>query len=272
MKRWLFLLLLLTVLFGAVGCDDPMAQMPTIDPTSALTAADAKEKALPKLEPFRRRGIVMCKEAIPGGAMLYYMPSGKTTPEAVAQTTASTWIFGVGPDGNANGTAEWMYMFVDAASAALKGVILPGQLLGMSWEEIYKKEEPMDPYTLWRAETTGDPKTSAWKELMTDGMALATAGNHAWVRRFDSDAALQEAYSQKYEPIDWTAKTLLLVAGVEMTQNYPYDMTFAAQKAPYVVHVYRQNSMATALLWWTRAILVDKLPADADISVETSFL
>ena len=106
----------------------------------------------------------------------------------------------------------------------------------------------------------------------THGMAQAAAGTHAWVRRFDSDAALQEAFTQPYEPIDWDAKTLLLVAGVEATQNYPYDMTFAAQKAPYVVHVYRQNSMATALLWWTRAILVDKLPADADISVETSFL
>lgn len=264
--------MLLAVLWGAVGCEDPMAQMPKIDPTSAMTAADAKEKALPKLEPFQRRGIVMCKELIPGGTILYYMPSGRTTPEAAARTTASTWIFGVGPDSNANGTAEWMYLFVDAASAALKGVIVPGELLGLSWDEIYKKEEPMDNYTLWRAETTTDPKSSAWKELVQDWETLEAGGTHAWIRRFDSDAALQEAYAPKYEPIDWDHKTLLLVAGVEMKMNYPYDMTLAAQKAPYVVHVYRQNSWASALLWWTRAILVDKLPADAELSVETSFL
>jgi len=271
MKRRFFILLL-AVLFGAVGCEDPMAQMPTIDPTSALTAADAKEKALPKLEPFQRRGIVMSKEPIPGNVMLYYMPTGKSTPEALGTISASTWIFGVGPDSNANGTAEWMYLLLDAASATMEGVILPGELLGLSWDEIYKKEEPMDPYKLWRAETTGDPKTSAWKELVTDGMAQAAAGTHAWVRRFDSDAALQKAFTQPYEPIDWDAKTLLLVAGVEATQNYPFDMTFAAQQAPYVVGVCRQKSTAAALLWWTRAILVDKLPADADISVETSFL
>ena len=66
---------------------------------------------------------------------------------------------------------------------------------------------------------------------------------------------------------------MLLLAGYETTQNLPYDLTFTKQEdGSYQIQVYRLESTYTSVLWWTRAILVDKLAPDADIKVKTLFL
>lgn len=265
------LFFLAAALLLAAGCSKALPEklLPT------MSAQQAQAVAQPVLDRFLHRGVLVSETLLPMRTRLYYHANGATDAVAVGTTNVETWIFAVRPDVRVNGTEDWMYLFVNALSGDLSGRILSGELQGISWKELYKKEERFDNYTLWQAETTGDVLGSAWSGAIADWKPQNVGLDHVWVRRMDSDADLQAAYSGEYDkPIDWSTKTLLLVAGMEMHQNMPYDLTFSAKGSSggYCVSVCRINSFATAKLWWARAILVDKLPAEAEISVEASLL
>ena len=265
------LFFLAAALLLAAGCSKALPEklLPT------MSAQQAQAVAQPILDRFLHRGVLVSETLLPARTRLYYHANGATDAVAVGTTNVETWVFAVRPDARVNGTEDWMYLFVNALSGDLSGRILSGELQGISWKELYKKEERFDNYTLWQAETTGDVLGSAWSGAIADWKPQNVGLDHVWVRRMDSDADLLAAYSGEYDkPIDWSTKTLLLVAGMEMHQKMPYDLTFSAKggAGSYCIRVCRVNSFAPATLWWARAILVDKLPAEAEISVEASLL
>lgn len=265
------LFFLAAALLLAAGCSKALPEklLPT------MSAQQAQTLAQPVLDRFLHRGVLVSETLLPARTRLYYLANGATDAVAVGTTNVETWVFAVRPDARVNGTEDWMYLFVNALSGDLNGRILSGELQGISWKELYKKDERFDNYTLWQAETTGDVLGSAWSGVIADWKPQNVVGNHVWIRRMDSDSDLQAAYSGEYDKsIDWSTKTLLLVAGMEMNQNEPYDLTFSAKGSSggYSVSVCRINSILTATLWWARAILVDKLPGDAVLSVETNYL
>jgi hypothetical protein len=277
MKRLSMILLLAASAVLAPSCSSWFMDMNGDNGTSAKTATreQALEVVQAKLTPFSRRGIMGSKELFPSETAVYYLPEGKTEPENTGMSVAPLWIFSVGPDANANGREEWLYVFVNALNGSWTGRILSGELQGVTWEEIYAKTDPMDNFTLFCAETTGDPKDSKWNEIRDKGKEEEVKGTHAWVRRFDSAAELEAAgnWTGEGSQIDWNTRTLLLVAGVEMSQNWPYDLTFTAKEnGHWEIGVCRVESDAQAVLWWTRAVLVDKLPADAALRVKTTFM
>ena len=186
-----------------------------------------------------------------------------------------TWVFCVGPDANANGENEWMYVYLNAANGEWGGQILKGEIVGLTWETLREKDEHPDNFTLFRAETINSAGASKWLEISEGSQEIEKEGQHAWIRRYDSEAELKKAYSGNIgsSAVDWDTQTLLLVAGFESSQNTPFDLTYAKQEdGSYQIKVYRIASIATAILWWTRAIVVDKLAPDATVKVETLYL
>lgn len=278
MKHKNFLLLFAALCLTA--CESLFPSLPgNITPggnSGTPMSADAAYKVVQaKLEPFARRGIFRSRELVPAETMLSFMPPGKTEPENTVLVKSPTWVFYVGPDANANGTDEWMYVYVNSLNGDWGGQILTGELVGLLWETVRERAETPDNFTLYYAETVADPTFSRWVEIAERANDLAKDGQHAWIRRFDSDEALEAAFKgagARVKP-DWETQTLLLVAGVETNQNYPFDLMFSKQEnGSYQATVYRTESTATSLIWWSRAILVDKLPADAALSVKALYL
>lgn len=277
MKRFL-----ITLLFAASAVLVPSCSSWFMDPnggstTPAQTATreQAYEMVKAKLTPFSRRGIQGSKELYPAETSVYYVPKGKTEPESTGLSVAPLWIFSVGPDANANGSEEWLYVFVNAWNGSWTGKILSGQLQNITWEEISAKADPMDNFTLFWAETIGDPKESKWNEIRNDAKEQEARGTHAWLRRFDSAEELEAAgnWAGQGSQVNWDTQTLLLAAGVEMSQNWPYDLTLTAKEnGNWEIGVCRVESAAQAVLWWTRAVLVEKLPAEASLTVKTTFM
>ncbi|MCR5071433.1 MAG: hypothetical protein K6A62_05850 [Bacteroidales bacterium] len=276
MKRYLTFFLLAAALC-LTACD---GLFPSLDPDPAINYGESMpaEKAYSmvqsKLSPFSRRGITRSKELIPAQTTLYYLPSGASQAESIVLVKSPTWVFSVGPDANANGANEWLYVYVNAQNGEWAGHVLNGELVGLTWETVREKDAQPDSFSLFRAETLSDPASSRWLEIADGSKEIEKDGQHAWVWRIDSAAALEDAYkgTVSTEP-DWNTQTLLLVAGYETTQNLPYDLTFTKQEdGSYQIQVYRLESTYTSVLWWTRAILVDKLAPDADIKVKTLFL
>lgn len=247
---------------------------PIIDPVEPMTAETAYALIQAKLAPFSRRGVTRSKELIPAQTMLYYTPYGTSKVESTVLVMSPTWVFSVGPDANANGAEEWLYVYVNAQNGEWGGEILNGELVGMTWETIRERDAKPDNFTLFRAETIGDARASHWLEISEGSKEIEKEGQHAWVRRFDSAAELKEAYKVALsdEP-DWETQTLLLVAGFELSENNPYDLTYARQEdGSWQIKVYRTESLASTIRWWTRAIFVDKLDPDAEIKVKTLYL
>ena len=254
MKRYLTFFLLAAALC-LTACD---GLFPSLDPDPAINYGESMpaEKAYSmvqsKLSPFSRRGITRSKELIPAKTTLYYLPSGASQAESIVLVKSPTWVFSVGPDANANGANEWLYVYVNAQNGEWAGHVLNGELVGLTWETVREKDAQPDSFSLFRAETLSDPASSRWLEIADGSKEIEKDGQHAWV---------------------WNTQTLLLVAGYETTQNLPYDLTFTKQEdGSYQIQVYRLESTYTSVLWWTRAILVDKLAPDADIKVKTLFL
>ena len=280
MKRYLTIPLLAAALcLTACNLFPTLDPEPIVDPSEPMTVEAAYEKVQAKLAPFSRRGISRCKELIPAQTMLYYMPYGTSKVESTILVKSPTWVFFVGPDANANGVDEWMYVYVNALNGEWAGEILKGELVGLTWETIQERAAQPDNFTLFRAETLIDPTYSRWTEISEGSGEIQKQGQHAWLRRFDSEAELRKAYnmvypaSEGYQSVDWDAKTLLLVAGYETFQNLPYDLMFGKQEdGSYQIKVYRTESAATAALWWTRAIIVDKLAPEADIQLKPLYL
>jgi hypothetical protein len=280
MKRYLTIPLLAAALcLTACNLFPTLDPEPIVDPTEPMTVEAAYEKVQAKLAPFSRRGISRCKELIPAQTMLYYMLPGSSQVESTVLVKSPTWVFFVGPDANANGVDEWLYVYVNALNGEWGGEILKGELVGLTWETIQERTALPDNFTLFRAETLIDPTYSRWIEIAEGSGEIQKEGQHVWLRRFDSEAELRKAYSmavpafEEYQSLDWDTKTLLLVAGYETFQNQPYDLTFDKQEdGSYQVKVYRTESIATSALWWTRAIIVDKLAADAVVSVKPLYL
>ena len=94
---------------------------PIIDPTEPMTVEAAYEIVQAKLAPFSRRGIYRSKEVIPAQTMLFYMPSGTSRVESTVLVKSPTWVFFVGPDANANGVDEWLYVYVNALNGEWGG-------------------------------------------------------------------------------------------------------------------------------------------------------
>lgn len=118
-------------------------------------------------------------------------------------------------------------------------------------------------------ETVGSPSASSWLGLHRENGGKAYAG----LRRLDSEAELQALLPIPHSAVDWSARTMLVCYGMELYQNYPRSVDFQLDEQGNArVVVGRVKSFAAATLWWTWAVLVDKLPADAVITVETSFL
>lgn len=277
MKRYLTIPLLAATLC-LTACDGLFPKLeptPVIDPVEPMTAEAAYEKIQSKLAPFSRRGIYRSKEVVPAETMLYYMPFGTSRVESTVLVKSPTWVFFVGPDANANGVEEWLYVYVNATNGEWGGEILKGELVGLTWETIQEKAELPDNFTLFDAETLNDPAYSRWVEIAEGSQEIAKKGQHAWIRRYDSYEALKQAnkgFLTSGAP-SWDTHTLLLVAGYEQTENNPYDLTYARQEdGSYQITVYRTESRATAIRWWTRAIFVDKLDPDAEIKVKTLYL
>ena len=277
MKRYLTIPLL-AVTLCLTACDGLFSKLeptPIIDPVEPMTADTAYEKIQSKLTPFSRRGIYRSKEVIPAQTMLYYMPSGTSRVESTVLVKSPTWVFCVGPDANANGVDEWLYVYVNASNGEWGGEILKGELVGLTWETIQEKAELPDNFTLFDAETLNDPSYSRWVEIAEGSQEIAKKGQHAWIRRYDSYEALKQAnkgFLTSGAP-SWDTHTLLLVAGYELAENNPYDLTYARQEdGSWQITVYRTESKATAIRWWTRAIFVDKLDPDAEIKVKTLYL
>lgn len=251
------------------NASDPI---PTATP---ITVQAAQKQIQPLLDRFLHRGVLVSMELLPAQTKLYCKRDGEAEPVLAGITEVPTWVFAILPNVQVNGQPEWLYLFVNGLNGDANGRILTGELQGMSWRELYKKDDKADNYVLWLAENLGVPSDSAWRGAVAEWKPEEARGNHAWIRRIDSQTELQALYAgENAVPVDWSKKTLLLVAGMEMYMNDPFDLTFSADGSTgrRTVSVCRIDSMATALRFWTRAVLVDKLPADTAITVETSFL
>ncbi len=251
------------------NASDPI---PTATP---ITVQAAQKQIQPLLDRFLHRGVLVSMELLPAQTKLYCKRDGEAEPVLAGITEVPTWVFAILPNVQVNGQPEWLYLFVNGLNGDANGRILTGELQGMSWRELYKKDDKADNYVLWLAENLGVPSVSAWRGAVAEWKPEEARGNHAWIRRIDSQTELQALYAgENTVPVDWSKKTLLLVAGMEMYMNDPFDLTFSADGSTgrRTVSVCRIDSMATALRFWTRAVLVDKLPADTAITVETSFL
>lgn len=240
-----------------------------------ITAQEAQKQVQPVLDRFLHRGVLVSSEFLPENTKIYCKHAGETEPRQVGTANVATWVFAVRPNAQVNGRQEWLYLFVNALNGDVNGRILAGELQGLTWQELYKKDEKADNYTLWLAETKDRPVDSDWRGAVAEWKPEEARGDHAWIRRIDNQTELQALYSGDRDvSVDWSKKTLLLVAGKENNQNEPFDLTVSADGSAgsCTVSVCRIRSILTAQLFWTRAILVDKLPADAVITVETSFL
>ena len=277
MKRYLIIPFLAAAL-SLTACKNFFPSLdptPSVDPVETITAEAAYEKVKVMLEPFARRGISRTTNVVPAQAMLYYIPWGQSQAESVVVVNSPTWVFCVGPDANANGENEWMYVYVNAANGEWGGQILKGEIIALTWDTLREKDEHPDNFTLFRAETINSASASKWLEISEGSQEIEKEGQHAWIRRYDSEAELKKAYSGNIgsSAVDWDTQTLLLVAGFESSQNTPFDLTYAKQEdGSYQIKVYRIASIATAILWWTRAIVVDKLAPDTTVKVETLYL
>ena len=277
MKRYLIIPFLAAAL-SLTACKNFFPSLdptPSVDPVETITAEAAYEKVKVMLEPFARRGISRTTNVVPAQAMLYYIPWGQSQAESVVVVNSPTWVFCVGPDANANGENEWMYVYLNAANGEWGGQILKGEIVGLTWDTLREKDEHPDNFTLFRAETINSASASKWLEISEGSQEIEKEGQHAWIRRYDSEAELKKAYSGNIgsSAVDWDTQTLLLAAGVEMSQNRPYDLTLTAKEnGHWEIGVCRVESAAQAVLWWTRAVLVDKLPADASLTVKTTFM
>lgn len=240
-----------------------------------ITAQEAQKQVQPVLDRFLHRGVLVSSEFLPENTKIYCKHAGETEPRQVGTANVATWVFAVRPNAQVNGRQEWLYLFVNALNGDVNGRILAGELQGLTWQELYKKDEKADNYTLWLAETIGRPVDSDWRGAVAEWKPEEARGDHAWIRRIDDQTELQALYAGDRDvSVDWSKKTLLLVAGKENNQNEPFDLTVSADGSAgsCTVSVCRIRSILTAQLFWTRAILVDKLPADAVITVETQFL
>jgi hypothetical protein len=277
MKRYLIIPFLAAAL-SLTACKNFFPSLdptPSVDPVETISAEAAYEKVKVMLEPFARRGISRTTNVVPAQAMLYYIPWGQSQAESVVVVNSPTWVFCVGPDANANGENEWMYVYLNAANGEWGGQILKGEIVGLTWDTLREKDEHPDNFTLFRAETINSASASKWLEISEGSQEIEKEGQHAWIRRYDSEAELKKAYSGNIgsSAVDWDTQTLLLAAGVEMSQNRPYDLTLTAKEnGHWEIGVCRVESAAQAVLWWTRAVLVDKLPADASLTVKTTFM
>jgi len=277
MKRYLIIPFLAAAL-SLTACKNFFPSLdptPSVDPVETISAEAAYEKVKVMLEPFARRGISRTTNVVPAQAMLYYIPWGQSQAESVVVVNSPTWVFCVGPDANANGENEWMYVYLNAANGEWGGQILKGEIVGLTWDTLREKDEHPDNFTLFRAETINSASASKWLEISEGSQEIEKEGQHAWIRRYDSEAELKKAYSGNIgsSAVDWDTQTLLLAAGVEMSQNRPYDLTLTAKEnGHWEIGVCRVESGAQAVLWWTRAVLVDKLPADASLTVKTTFM
>ena len=280
MKRLAFSFLLAALCLTA-GCGKQALPESTTNPSNSaptaapITVQEAQKQIQPVLDRFLHRGVLVNAELLPAQTKLYCKRDGETEAVLTGITEVPAWVFAILPNVQVNGRPEWLYLFVNGVNGDAIGRILTGELQGMTWRELYKKDEKADNYVLWLAENLGAPSVSAWSGAVSEWKPKEAGGDHAWIRRIDSQTELQALYAgESTVPVDWSKKTLLLVAGMENYVNDPFDLTFSADGSTgrYTVSVCRVEGMATAELFWTRAILVDKLPADAVITVETHFL
>ena len=262
MRKYFVLLFTLSLALGCnrIGLDAPVL----------LTAQEAQALVQPTLDQFSHCGVQVSRDIIPENTYLNYNTAFHSSSIWIVKN--KSWLFRIGPN-KFNG-AQWLYLQVDARSGEIKAFTISVEVTNLEWKELYPRDEQLYKYSLLHAENTYDPLLSAWKEIATDSRTLERGGSHAWIRRFDSEEELRAAFSGEYDEkaIDWAQKTLLLVAGVEMYENAPFDMTLLAQEGTnkYQIDVCRYNTFASAIIWWARLIQVDKLPADADVTVTTS--
>ena len=94
----------------------------------------------------------------------------------------------------------------------------------------------------------------------------------AKVMRFDDDQTLKQHYCREYAEIDWTKKTLILAYGMRLYEDCPIIAVFDRKsEGKYSLTLEFVPSLASSLVWWRVAVLVDKLDADAEIVLETPY-
>ena len=178
MKRYLIIPFLAAAL-SLTACKNFFPSLdptPSVDPVETITAEAAYEKVKVMLEPFARRGISRTTNVVPAQAMLYYIPWGQSQAESVVVVNSPTWVFCVGPDANANGENEWMYVYLNAANGEWGGQILKGEIVGLTWDTLREKDEHPDNFTLFRAETINSAGASKWLEISEGSQEIEKEG------------------------------------------------------------------------------------------------